>query len=44
MTWNDIALQHPEFVEWTIAKFGPLPDGEVQEADYERFRAAYRNR
>jgi hypothetical protein len=42
MTWKDIAVRYPEFVQWVIQKFGPLPDGPVKQEDYERFFAAYR--
>jgi hypothetical protein len=41
VTWHDIAAKYPVFVQWVVAKYGPLPDGEVQQADYERFAAAY---
>lgn len=41
MKWNEVAAIHPEFVQWVVQKFGPLPDGPVVEADYERFRAAF---
>jgi hypothetical protein len=41
MEWRDIAERYPEFVQWVVARFGPLPEGEVKEADYERFKGAY---
>jgi hypothetical protein len=41
MTWDDVALHYPEFVQWIAAKFGPLPDGDVKQEDYERFKAAW---
>lgn len=41
MTWRDLAARFPEFVQWIVARFGPLPDGPIREADYERFKAAY---
>ena len=41
MTWNDVAAAHPEFVQWIVARFGPLPEGEVTEADYNRYKVAY---
>jgi hypothetical protein len=44
MTWHDIAEVYPVFVQWIVAKYGPLPDGEVSEEDYERFSAAYNQR
>jgi hypothetical protein len=41
MTWNDAAIRFPEFVQWIVARFGPLPDGEIKETDYIRFYNAY---
>lgn len=41
MTWNDVAAAHPDFVQWVVARFGPLPDGEVTADDYSRFKSAY---
>jgi hypothetical protein len=41
MTWQDIAAAFPEFVQWAVATHGPLPDGEVVQADYERLAAEY---
>lgn len=41
LTWADVAARVPHFVQWVAARFGPLPDGAVVEADFERFRAAY---
>lgn len=41
MTWNDIAVQFPEFVQWVVITQGPLPDGEVRQEDYDKFRTAY---
>ena len=41
MTWKDVAANYPEFVQWVVARFGPLPDGPIQQEDYERFAAAY---
>lgn len=43
MIWNDIAVRYPEFTEWVVAEHGPLPDGEVEEADYERLADEYRH-
>ncbi len=42
MTWRQIAQRYPEFVQWVVQTFGPLPGGEVQQADYERYADAYR--
>ena len=41
MTWEDVAVQYPEFVQWVVQKFGPLPDGEVKKEDYNRFTLAF---
>lgn len=38
MTWGDVARHLPEFVAWCVARHGPLPEGEVVEADFERLR------
>jgi hypothetical protein len=42
VTWNDVALCYPEFVQWAVARHGPLPDGEIRQEDYERLAAAYK--
>lgn len=44
MTWDKIAEFYPEFVAWAVQTEGPLPDGEVQRADYERLKAGYEAR
>jgi len=41
MEWKDAAVRFPEFVQWIVARFGPLPDGEIREADYSRFCRFY---
>jgi hypothetical protein len=41
-TWRDVATRHPEFVQWVVATFGPLPDGPVTQQDYDRYAAAYK--
>lgn len=41
MTWRDLALVYPGFVQWLVQKHGPLPDGPVLEEDYNRFKAEY---
>lgn len=41
MTWRELAGRFPEFVQWVAQRYGPLSDGPVIEADYERFRTAY---
>jgi hypothetical protein len=30
MTWREIAERYPEFVQWVVQTFGPLPEGEVR--------------
>lgn len=42
MTWRDIAIQLPQFTQWVVQRFGPLPDGEVSREEYERYAAAYK--
>jgi len=41
MTWADVAIRHPVFVQWAVQRYGPLPDGEVAQEDYERLAASY---
>jgi hypothetical protein len=41
MNWKEFALLYPEFVEWIVQKFGPLPEGAIDEEDYNRFKLAY---
>lgn len=43
-TWRDVAASYPEFVQWVVATFGPLPDGEVTEEDWVRYKDAYERR
>lgn len=38
MTWKDIAVRFPQFVQWVTQRHGPLPDGEVKQEDYERYK------
>lgn len=40
-TWAEFARIYPEFVQWIVQRFGPLPEGNVREADYDRYKAAY---
>ena len=44
MTWNDVAEVYPEFVQWIAQTQGPLPDGEVRKADFDKFAAKYREK
>jgi hypothetical protein len=41
MTWRDLALRYPEFVQWAVQKHGPLPDGPIRQEDYERLKAEF---
>lgn len=41
VTWREVAALYPGFVQWIVAIHGPLPDGEVTIADYERYREEY---
>ena len=41
MEWRDLAVSYPEFVQWIVQKYGPLPDGEVKEEDYNKYKEAY---
>jgi len=41
MTWRDIAARYPEFVQWIVQRHGGLPDGPVEQADYERYSAEW---
>lgn len=38
-TWHDVAAKRPEVVQAYVQAKGPLPDGPVQEADWNRFWA-----
>lgn len=38
--WRFIAQGNPEFVQWIVATYGPLPELATQ-AEYERFAADY---
>ena len=44
MTWRDIAARYPEFVQWIVQRHGGLPDGPVEQADYERYSAEWESR
>lgn len=41
MTWKDLAKSYPEFVQWIVQKFGPLPEGEISADDYNRYADAW---
>lgn len=42
MTWREMTVIHPAFVQWVVARFGPLPDGAITQEDYERYIEAYK--
>lgn len=44
MTWNDVATNLPEFVQWAVQKYGGLPEGEVTEDDYNRLVTEWMDR
>ena len=44
VTWVALAGLHPAFVQWVVQRHGPLPEGEVSQVDYERFKAEYEAR
>jgi hypothetical protein len=41
MTWRELAAIQPEFVQWVAQRHGGLPEGPIEDADYERFKAEY---
>lgn len=41
MTWREVAMQHPAFVEWIVQTKGPLPEGEVNSGEYQRYAHEY---
>lgn len=40
ITWRELASIFPQFVQWA-AQRGPLPDGEIREADYSRLAGEF---
>jgi len=40
-TWREVAVVLPEWVQWIVAKYGPMPDGPVLKEDWERWGKAY---
>ena len=44
MTWKELAAHYPEFVQWVVARHGGLPEGPIQEEDYNRFAAEFERR
>ena len=46
LTWTEALTSGAlpaEFVQWVVARFGPLPDGPIDPEDYQRFAEAYRD-
>lgn len=41
ITWRQMVPIFPQFVQWIAQTVGPLPEGNVQKEDYERFKALY---
>jgi hypothetical protein len=41
LTWRLLAAAYPEFTSWVVQTQGPLPEGPVEEKEYERLRAMY---
>lgn len=39
--WRDIAIHYPEFVQWVVATYGPLPDGLADRDEVERLSKEY---
>ena len=38
--WNAVAALYPEFVQWLVQTYGPLPEY-VDTSTYEHYRDAY---
>lgn len=36
-TWRDVAAKRPEVMQAYVQAHGPMPEGPVQEADWQRF-------
>ena len=41
VTWKQLAVMYPEFVQAVVQKFGPLPTGPVRRYDFERYRGLW---
>ena len=41
LTWRDVAVLDPEFVQWVVQRFGPLPEGPVRPRDHKKYLAAF---
>lgn len=41
-TWKELAPMYPEFVAWVVQRYGPLPEGPIEQELYDRATDAYR--
>ena len=41
MTWKELAMTLPEFVQWIVQVHGPLPEGTIKQQDYDKFSELY---
>jgi hypothetical protein len=42
VTWAQIARVQPEFVQWIVQKYGPLPDGPVVKSLFDHYAELYK--
>lgn len=42
MTWETISEVNPRWVEWLVQTYGPLPDGEVEQEQFEEYAKAFK--
>lgn len=42
ITWKELAAEFPEFVQWVVQKYGPLPEGPVSEEEIIRYTEEFR--
>lgn len=41
MTWSTLATYFPEYMQWVVQTYGPLPEGPIDQGEYELYRLAY---
>jgi hypothetical protein len=41
LTWDELATQQADFVDWARVNCGPLPDGPIVVEDWRRYIDAY---
>ncbi len=44
ITWKEALINKvlpAEFIQWVVQREGPLPEGPIQQAEYERLASAY---